>query len=168
MKIINSISALIVASTLLLLNSCGTVAGDTATPAASDTASNEEAWVPPDVQDLLKQNGIEISQPKEGSGDKDAAMRSFYSLYDASMFKTDPEVYDAQIVSSTDLSLKSDQYTEVVVVTDYSMDFPIPTPEATGQSDENPTVNSDMVAFFDASSGDHLVTEYLATPNRTD
>ncbi|GAA1828014.1 hypothetical protein GCM10009812_20410 [Nocardioides marinus] len=151
---------------LILVCSCGTE-GDAERVASDGFGASETGdWVPAEVQELLRQNGIAISRPPDGQmGNSAAALKSFYTLYDPSTFDREPEVYFVQIVESVDTSLREQQYSELVLMTDYPMTFPVPTPAPGTESTlKGASTNTEMIAFFDSESGDHLVTEYIASP----
>ena len=92
-----------------------------------------------------------------------ATMSSFAKLYKPDAFDEDPDVYAVAIRSSDVTVLTPGLAARVVHVAGVERTRHAPPRPSQEQSSESPedVVVTDMFAFFDAESGEHLVTSYI-------
>lgn len=150
---------------------CGSESsGPGASASAATEPANAATAIPRDLAEVLARDSIVVTatQPDESAIDADEALNAFAGVYDPTMFDTKPTLYSVRVESSEETRLPKGRTTWMIHIPSVEQDLgpgPVLPPDERGSiEEESTTVETDMFAFLDAQSGEHLATVYIGPP----
>jgi len=150
------------------LDACMTEAADFLPPITLVTfLPDSEAWhVPPVLAKVLQRGDVEVAEASFDNGlSADESVAAFTKVYEIGPSPVDATPYAVTVVSSQESRLSAGLEVRMVHVPDVEQDHSGPlVPPDSERSQSADLIYTDMFAFFDASTGKHLLTTYIGPP----